>query len=206
MKIVITGGNGTMAKAIASILTKEWHLVLLPNKKELDVVNRFSVINYMEINKPEVLINCAGYINPSKLAVGDDYDFIKHFQINLFGIYFCSKYAFLNGCKTIINIGSTSAFEGREEWGAYCSSKSALLGLSETLAKEGMFSFTINPARTDTKMRERLFPEENKLTLMKPERIGEFVLKCLNNDFSNGSHIIVKKDYYYVLSPREVMK
>jgi hypothetical protein len=51
-------------------------------------------------------------------------------------------------------------------------------------------------------MRERLFPNEDKTTLMKPERVAEFVIKILDREFANGSHIILKKDRYYVLPKR----
>ena len=55
-------------------------------------------------------------------------------------------------------------------------------------------------------MRERLFPGENTSNLMEPDRVAVFVMKALHGEFSNGSHVIVKKDYFYVLPMREVAK
>jgi 3-oxoacyl-[acyl-carrier protein] reductase len=207
MIVVITGGNSGIAQGIKSIFsTFSNYDIYTPNRSELDVTLIDSVISYMSKIKPDILINCAGYIKPSKIIDSDDNELDKHYKVNLFGAYICSKYALKNGCKTIIQIGSTSAFEGRSEWGFYCCVKAGLASLTETLAKEGVNCYAIHPARTNTKMRDSLFPEEDKIFLMKPERIGEFVLDCLRGKFLSGSHIIVKKDYFYVLPMRECPK
>lgn len=202
MKILITGGAGSIAQAI-KIKLEDWeYTVLTPNHKELDVTNISNITTYIAKNKPNVIINCAGYILPNLITVEDYESFIKHFQINVFGAYYCSKIGISYGANTIINIGSTSAFEGRPSWGAYCASKAALMSFTETLAKEGIYAYGLHPARTDTKMREELFPKEDKTTLMRPERVAEFALKILQHEFQSGSHIIVKKDSYLVLPSR----
>ncbi len=206
MRVLITGGNGDIAKGIKEVLNENNILVFAPTREQLDITVLGNVKRFMAATKPNVLINCAGYIEPASIKDSNEKNWVKHLEVNLIGAYYCSKYAIKNGCHTVINIGSTSAFEGRETWGAYCCSKAGIMSLTETLAREGYNSYAIHPARTATKMRKRLFPNEDVKALMNPRRIGEFVLKCLNHEFANGSHIIVKLDRYFVLPIRNCPK
>jgi len=207
IKVLITGGEGGMAKAIEEYLKKKnEYEVKSMSRKNMDITKYFEVNKIVSDFKPEVIINTAGYINPDVLVKTGILDFIHHFEVNTFGLFYSIKFGIKNGCTTFINIGSTSAFEGRDKWGAYCASKAAAMSLTETLAREGYESYTIHPSRTATKMRERLFPDEDKNTLMNPDRVAEFVSKCLNYEFKNGSHIILKKEYYYVLPMRDCLK
>lgn len=208
MKVIITGGNGGIAKGIFNILTILYpdNLVLLtPNRVELDVEDEARVYEYIKKTAPDVLINCAGYIEPSTIPESTTANFIKHFTVNTFAPYWCSKWALnINPSTIIINIGSTSAFEGREKWGAYCSSKAALLSLTETLAREGYKCYAIHPSRTNTPMRNKLFKNEDVSTLMPPEKVGSFVARILGGEFNSGSHIVLKKDSYFVFPMRRV--
>lgn len=206
MKALITGGNGDISKAIQKRLLELDYQILAPTRQEMDVTNKEQIIRVMNSFKPDIIINAAGYISPASIKESDDEEWIKHFDVNVYGAYLCIKYALLNGCSTVINIGSTSSFEGRENWGAYCATKAALMSLTETLAREGINSYAIHPSRTKTKMRDNLFPNEDKTTLMDPDRVAQFVIRTLDKEFSNGCHIIVKKDRYYVFPMREVVK
>jgi len=206
MKVLITGGQGTIAQAITETLEKTGHLVYDFGRKELDITNEVRVEFVMDWVRPDVLINNAGYIVPSSIIDTSLEEWDKHIKINLTGAFLCSKYAILNGCKTIINIGSTSAFEGRKNWGAYCASKAGGTSLIESLVEEEIKAYSLNPARTETKMRDRLFPGEDKNTLMSPLRIAEYVGKILDNEFPNGSHIIVTKDNHVVIPKRKCPK
>lgn len=206
MRVLITGGNGTMAQAIKKLLEKNDYNVCAPSKEEMNITNPEEVATYFGLNNPDILINCAGYIKPSSIKDSSYDEWVKHLEINLTGTFLCCKIAILNNCKIIINIGSTSAFEGRGTWGAYCVSKAGIISLTETLVEEGIESYSLNPARTATKMRKNLFPNEDPNTLMSPERIGEFVLKILNKEFENGSHIILTKDRYIIIPKRRCPK
>jgi NAD(P)-dependent dehydrogenase (short-subunit alcohol dehydrogenase family) len=206
--VVITGGSGDMAKTIGEELVYLDYDVLLPTRDELNVANVDQVKSYMIRHLPNVLINCAGYINPLTLK---DYtttdDFVEHFIVNTFGPFCCAMYSVQNGCDTIVNIGSTSAFEGRESWGAYCASKAALMSLTETWAREGIKCFSINPGRTNTKMRKKLFKKEDTSTLMSPYVVAFWVCRVLtSNDILSGSHVVVKRDRVYILPMRECPK
>jgi 3-oxoacyl-[acyl-carrier protein] reductase len=198
-KVIITGGNGGMALAIKEELLLHKYEVLNPSRFELNVIDEKNIEEFFGANNPDVLINCAGYIHPSKIEDTSLEHWRNHFDVNVTGAFLCSKYAIKNNCKIIINVGSTSSFKGRKEWGAYCASKAALASLSETLVEEGIDCYSLNPARTNTKMRNELFPKEDKNTLMNPKRLGEFVIKILNGDFDKNSHIVLKKDLHYFI-------
>ena len=201
--VIITGGQGDIARAIRKLLINKFYIVYSPSRLELDVTNEKQIHNYMQDKKIDILINSAGYIKPNKITDITSEEWDKHFNINIKGAFLCSKYALIYGCKTIINVGSTSAFEGRSNWSAYSSSKAALISFTESLTSEGIEAYSLNPARTKTKMRKKLFPNEDENTLMNPKRVGEFILKILNGEFQNGSHLIIKKDYYYVIPKRK---
>ena len=193
--VVITGGNGSIAKGIADKLIFTYkYLVFVPGKEVLDITSFSNVFDYMIDKKPDILINCAGFISPAPILKTNLVDVQKDIMVNYFGPYMCTREALKNNCYTIINIGSTSGFEGRANWSAYCSSKAALVAFTESLAKEGINAYGVHPARTKSKMRERLFPGEDQNTLMEPERIGEVVLDILKGSFNPGAQIIVTKD------------
>lgn len=204
---VITGGEGSMAIAIRFLISTCVGLFpLAPTKQFLDVTNEEIVKSYMERFKPSVLINCAGYIIPNSIKDTSLEEWKKHFDINITGAFLCSKYAIIEGCKTVINIGSTSAFGGRKEWGAYSASKAALLSLTETLVEEGINAYTLNPARTVSEMRKRLFPDEDAKTLMDPMKVAKYVERILEGHYKPGSHLILSKDCLYVLPGRTCPK
>jgi len=207
MKILITGGGSDIGKATAELLkNKTEYEIALVNKTDLDITNQSYVERFLELNKPDVIINCAGYIVPQKLSEITYHEYYNHFHINVLGLCFLIKHGILNGCKMIINVGSTSALEGRAEWGLYCASKAAALSLIETAAKEGITAYNIHPSRTATKMREKLFPDEDKSKLMSCEVVADVIKNCVNKIYPNGSSIVVRLDKNVVLPMREVIK
>jgi len=195
MRVLITGGKGDIAQAIAKELSKDiyYYEILTPNKDEMDVGYWQLVKFYMDEHKPNILINCAGHIKPGQISDLDIHEWEKHIQINLLGTYYCSKFALENKCKTIINIASTSGLEGRAGWSAYCASKAGVISLTQSLAEEGVKAYCLSPGRTKSKMRKKLFPNEDQLKLLNPNAIGELVADILSEKYQNGSHIVISK-------------
>lgn len=58
MKILITGGNGYIAKSITNTLWDQYH-ILSPGKEELDLTNRKSVDRFFEDKQFDVVIHTA---------------------------------------------------------------------------------------------------------------------------------------------------
>lgn len=59
MKILITGANGMLAKAVRNELKDEE--LILTDVDSLDITNINEVRKFVENNRPEFIINCAGY-------------------------------------------------------------------------------------------------------------------------------------------------
>ena len=59
MKILITGANGMLAKAVRNELKDEE--LILTDVAELDITNLEAVREFVKENKPEYIINCAAY-------------------------------------------------------------------------------------------------------------------------------------------------
>ena len=59
MKILITGANGMLAKAVRNELKDEE--LILTDVAELDITNIDAVRNFVKENKPQYIINCAAY-------------------------------------------------------------------------------------------------------------------------------------------------
>jgi 3-oxoacyl-[acyl-carrier protein] reductase len=191
MKTVITGGQSDIGKAIAAILPGA---VSLPGRKELDVTRLFRVKQFFQAHKPHIVVNCAGYIEPETVAESDPTLWFEQINVNLLGTYYCAKYALQNGANLVINIASTAGREGRAGWSAYCASKAGVISLTQSLAAEGVDAYCIIPGRTKTKMRARLFPNENESTLLQPVDIANVVKRILEGEFHGFPCIVVKKN------------
>lgn len=203
MLVVITGGQGDMAVAIGSFLEIAGYTVHLPSRYELDVRDHINCAHYIYSKRPDILVNVAGYIKPATLKDATIGSIQEHFNVNTLGAIYAAKYAVECGCHTLISIGSTSAFEGREQWGAYCASKAAITSLTESWAREGYRAIDIHPARTNTKMRKSLYSNEDVSTLMDPQVIGHWVLQAIEDPMIlSGSHIILKKNSVFILPMR----
>jgi NAD(P)-dependent dehydrogenase (short-subunit alcohol dehydrogenase family) len=184
-RVLITGGNGDIAKAIGHRLANEGFEVYTPNSLQLDVTDSYGIKLMMELVKPDILINCAGYIKPQALVDLTVEELYNHIDINLIGSIMCAKYAVQNGTTHIINIGSSAGVNPKGGWLAYCVSKSALTMFQKCLEEEGIECLTLHIGRTDTKMRSKLFPNETKELLMSPEDVADAIF-CAIRDGKDG--------------------
>jgi Nucleoside-diphosphate-sugar epimerases len=66
MKILVTGGNGFVARNLKKLLENVGHDVLAPNRLELDICNLQTLKSYVNLHRPEAIIHAAskgGYRN-----------------------------------------------------------------------------------------------------------------------------------------------
>jgi dTDP-4-dehydrorhamnose reductase len=63
MKILITGGNGMVARAAKRIFESLGDEVVSVTKEELDISNRSDVCNLLASVRPDAVVNCAAYTN-----------------------------------------------------------------------------------------------------------------------------------------------
>ncbi len=163
LRIVVTGASGGLGLNMAVMLAecgatvfglsrsgkvKSAYTGKLPENlifDRLDVTNEANIQTKMgEIGFRggiDVLINNAGVNLRKKSEWLSQDDFDRVFQVNLNGMYHCCKYAFpflkvSPHIGRIINIASMASHLGFSEILPYASSKSAVLGLTRSLAVE----------------------------------------------------------------------
>ena len=137
----------------------------------------------------DILINCAGFL-PIKLlskTLISDYD--SCFDINVRAPFLLSK-EFSNDMKKkkwgrIVNIGSSSSYDGFSETSIYSASKHAILGFSRSIQKElksyGIRTCCISPGSIKTKMGKQI-KGQNYSTFINPKEIAEAILNLIQFD------------------------
>jgi len=187
---LVTGGNGGIARSIVEELTKT-HQVLAPGRGDLDVSSQDSIAEWLKQNGvPEILVNAAGTIHPASVKDSDPDKWIRDISVNLIGPYLLCRALVRAGEGTIINIASTAGYAAYKEWSSYCSSKSALIKLTKSLANEGVNAYSISPGATDTKFRDDLGLPNNRL--QSPDVVAALVRDILDGKYSPGDDIFVR--------------
>jgi len=181
---IILGGNSDIGKAIMGVKIK---------RQDCDVSKYSEVCNIIKEKKPSEIVNCAGIITPAPVKYSNIDTWENEIKINLIGSYYIAKAGIEVGAK-IVFIGSTAGLKGKAGWSGYCASKAGLISLTQSLANEGYDVWCVNPSRTNTKMRNKLFPNEDKNTLLSPFEIMRVVEDCFDGKYKSGSIITVLKN------------
>lgn len=192
-KILITGGNGDISIAIIKLLESlNEYEIFAPGKNQLDVTNVDNIEEYFKDKYFDVIVNNAGYIVPKSITESPVSNYLTTLNVNLMGTFHITNRALKANPKAyIINIGSSAATKSHANWSAYCAAKAAVVMATECWAEEGVQAICLSPGRTATKMREALFPKEDKKTLLNPNDFAKVVIKALNFEYELGSNINV---------------
>jgi 3-oxoacyl-[acyl-carrier protein] reductase len=144
--------------------------------KEEDVKN---VIHktIKEFRKVDVLVNNAGIGLKKYIWETGVEEFEEVMDVNVKGVFLFMKHIIheMNG-GVIINISSGAGKEGIPMLGAYCASKFAVIGLTESAAAEvkNVKIVALCPGSVDTGMFRRMFPDEK--ADLKPDDVAEKVV------------------------------
>jgi NAD(P)-dependent dehydrogenase (short-subunit alcohol dehydrogenase family) len=143
-------------------------------KLELDVQNRDSINNNLKeieaaFGRLDVLINNAGYLEPSlTITESDEDDYWKTWEVNYRGVYWVTK-TFLpllikstDGLQTIVNVSSIGALSSRVGGSSYQTTKHALLKFTEHICVEygdtGVLAYSVHPGGVMTELASRMPP------------------------------------------------
>lgn len=172
-KALITGASRGIGRAIAEDLGKDHHIYAgaskdasgivsaLPSAEpfEADLTDTDAILEAAaKIEELDVLVLAAGVMDGGPLEELTDDKWRKMMEVNLFAPVTLTRAllpALRRSSGLIITINSGAGFHGMAENSAYCASKFALRGFTESLAQEeaGKVRVTsLRPGRTDTDM------------------------------------------------------
>ena len=173
--VVVTGGGGSLAQAIAlefSLREPSWPCAL-PSRQELDVSHESEIKEYFQHQNCDLLIAAAGEIIDQPLWKLQECDWDRLLTSNLKGAALCAKWAgrqmLRRGGGHILFVSSFSALHPPLGQVAYASAKAGLLGLMKSLAKEwGSANIRVNailPGFLENRMTENVSPERKQQVL-----------------------------------------
>lgn len=133
----------------------------------------------------EILVNCAGMIDPAPLVDTTLDRWRRMFAVNVDGIYLACRRALPpmleRGRGAIVNVASISGIPGPEKfpgWVSYCAAKGAVISLTEALAVEvkerGVRVNAVSPGSVDTPMWAAA--SGGAPAAMTPEEVAETIL------------------------------
>jgi NAD(P)-dependent dehydrogenase (short-subunit alcohol dehydrogenase family) len=134
------------------------HALDVTNKQEVEVAVRATIETFGSL---DILVNNAGILRPNYIIEHPEKDFDEVLAVNVKGTFLCSQAAAKAMIEqgrggSIIIISSASGKKPDPKGAAYCSSKSAQIGLMRVLALElgpyGIRAYAILPGATDTEM------------------------------------------------------
>lgn len=137
----------------------------------------------------DILVNCAGVFPVRPFLETDNETLDTCMQLHVTVPFLLSR-AFAGdmvqaGWGRIINIASSSAYEGFRNTTAYCASKHALLGLSRALHDElkhfGVRVFCFSPGSIRSEM-ARVSVDQDYSTFLDPEEIAAFIVDVVSFD------------------------
>jgi len=214
--VLITGGSRGIGKSIADKFKSKGFQVLIPSRNEMNLADNSTIESYCSSIKCEidVIINCAGINTIATLNELKDMDLGSMIQIDLFAplkIIQC-----LNGKmgKTrtgyVVNISSIWSFVSKEGRIGYTAAKSAINGVTRTLALEyatnNILVNSVAPGYVNTELTKQNNSETEIANissliplkrLAEPEEIANLVyfLSSEDNTYITGQTIIIDGGY-----------
>lgn len=184
--IVLAARTVSEIKSVASEIEKLGRRAL-PIKTDVQKKNEVENLVSDTINKfdkVDILVNNAGVAihNPIHKIREEDWDLTM--AVNLKGVFLCTQAVFSLMCGQkyghIVNVSSVSGKYGHVNGGAYCASKFAVIGLTETTNNEGrqhgVKASVVCPGPVDTKMRRDNHPDDIVENLTQPEDVADLIL------------------------------
>ena len=189
----MTGASSGIGKKIKEILLDfDCNVISISRRDGIDITNFNLLDNKLkEISNVDVLINCAGFIEPVSIENMSLECWNKHVNTNLTSIFYITNKLIskFNSPSSIINITSPSANKIRKKWSAYCCTKSALnsftLNCAEELQEKNIYVNGVSPSKTNTPMIKRLFPDIEDEKLINPEIISNLVTNIICESLIN---------------------
>ena len=139
-------------------------------------------MKHLTLYDVDILVNNAGIFPIKTLAESTDQDYKDCFAVNVYAPFVLSRDLGRKMTQQrwgrIVNIGSSSSYNGSGETGLYCASKHALLGLSRSLFQEyrdsGVRVYSVSPGSIQTPM-GATDTRQDYSTFINPDEVAEYV-------------------------------
>jgi 3-oxoacyl-[acyl-carrier protein] reductase len=152
----------------------------LADVSKMDQVEKMMGDIQKELGGLNVLVNNAGITQDKTLAKMTSEEWQRVIDINLTGVFNCSKAALIlliPNQGNIINVSSIVGQRGNFGQANYSASKAGIIGFTKSVSKEvGRFNVRVNaiaPGFIETKMAE-VIPEEIKVAVKRLTSLGRF--------------------------------
>lgn len=110
MKILLYGSTGMLGHDCKEVLSKDFQ-VIAPTKKELDIMRWDDVIENMQVNSPDIILNCVGFTDVDACEK-EEFSYIVR-KVNVEGPRNLAQGSARFNCK-LIHISSDYIFSGQK--------------------------------------------------------------------------------------------
>ncbi|HSH51179.1 MAG TPA: SDR family oxidoreductase [Bacteroidales bacterium] len=189
-RAIITGANGGLGKELVNEL-KSHECEVIPIARQYGDLTELKTINKIKskYNSIDILINCAGSFLIKSILETNLEEYENMFNINVKVPFMLSKVfapdMIKNKWGRIVNIGSSSAYNGGSDTGLYCMTKHALLGMSKSLYAElkdhGVRVHNVSPGSIQTKMGASDYRQDFS-TFINPKEIASYIAFIISFD------------------------
>lgn len=108
--IWITGADGHVGHALKKLLPEGGYNLLCTDRKDVDVTDAQAVMLYADMNRPDIIINCAALTDPEKCADNPE----EAYKVNTIGARNVAAAAQRINAK-VIQISTDDVFDGKNE-------------------------------------------------------------------------------------------
>lgn len=185
-RVVVVARTEARVNAVADEIRAQGGIALaLPT----DVTDETQVTRMVErtleqYGRIDGLVNSAGVAPLAPITQTSLEMWQRTMSVNVTGTFLCCRAVWTpmarQGGGSILNISSGSGKRAHAEWSAYCTSKYAVMGLTESLALEGYpLGIRVNalcPGPTATPMRRDNFPGEDQTRLLTTDEVAQAAL------------------------------
>lgn len=209
--ILVTGGSGGIGKAIVNSFNCSRGNVISIGSEKYNFRSNTSIQQLLtDLPNIDICVNCAGINKIDELHNIEEHDFDEIMQVNVKAPFVISqhisKHMKKNGRGKIINIASIWGDKTIAKRLCYTTSKSALIGMTKTLATElaeyNIQVNTISPGFTDTELTRNILTDSQISELISkvpmkrmatPQEIANTVIFLCSdlNTYITGQNIII---------------
>ena len=107
MKVWITGASGMVGRNLIEHPEANKYQLLIPNRSELNLLNKESIINWLKTNRPDAVIHAAGKVGGIQANIANPTEFLStNIEVGINVISSCIKLKI----KKLINLGSSCMY------------------------------------------------------------------------------------------------